>query len=124
MTSGTNIEQRMAHAMQLHSTGQLQEAAAAYAAILADDGSQTNAQHNLGMVRLGLGETAEALILLERAMVVDGANPGWAQSIPVIAMTLFRQGHWEVAQSWLHRAVMMGNTDPELHAAYSRARPR
>ena len=124
MTTATNIEQRMAHAMQLHSTGQLQEAAAAYSAILAGDGSQTNARHNLGMVRLGLGETAEALILLERAMVVDGANPGWAQSIPVIAMTLFRQGHWEVAQSWLHRAVMMGNTDPELHAAYSRARPR
>lgn len=119
-----SIEARMALGMQYHRAGNLQEAAALYADILRQDDRQSVARHNLGMVRLGLGDMAGALELLERSLLEDDANPGWMQSLPVIGMTLYQQGLWEDAYIWLERAVWAGVTDGQVQAALERARPR
>jgi len=118
------IERRMAEAMRHQAEGRHAEADALYSAILAEDARQVNARHNLGMVRLGRGQFASALELLGEAYAQDGANPGWAQSLPVVGMTLFQQGRWEAASTWLERAVAAGVRDPQVVAARERCAPR
>jgi MoaA/NifB/PqqE/SkfB family radical SAM enzyme len=119
-----SITQRMALGMQHHQAGRLQDAAVLYASILEVDSGQHAARHNLGMVRLGLGEVGLALDLLERSLVDDDANPGWFQSLPAIGMTLYQQGYWEDAYTWLMRAVRSGVVDEQVSAALARVQPR
>jgi len=110
--------------MQHHWAGRLREAGEWYAEVLAEDARQHAARHNLGMVRLGLGELAGALELLGQAFAEDGGNPAWAQSLPVIGMTLYRQGHWEAASPWLERAVLLHPGDGPLAIALERVSAR
>ena len=91
------IEARMAQAMAHQAAGRLAEAAELYEGIVAEDPRQVNARHNLGMVRLHLGEFAGAVTALEIAWAQDGGNPGWLQSLPMIGLTLFDRLHWEEA---------------------------
>ncbi|MBL0141445.1 MAG: radical SAM protein [Betaproteobacteria bacterium] len=118
------IEQRMEAAMRHQGEGRLAEADALYSAILAQDARQGNARHNLGIVRLGQGQFASALELLGESFAQDGGNRGWVQSLPVIGMTLYQQGRWEAAATWLERAVVAGVRDPQVVAARERCAPR
>jgi hypothetical protein len=124
MSDKRPIAERMALAMRDQPEGRLAEASTLYEGILAEDGRQVNARHNLGMVRLGQGRYREGLDLLEEALAEDGANPGWAASLPTIGMTLFRAGRWEDAVAWIERAALAGAADAEALAALARARPR
>lgn len=119
-----SIETRMEQAMQHQRTGNLHEAAALYASILNQEQGLSVARHNLGMVRLALGDIADALELLERSILEDDANPGWRQSLPDIGMALYQQGLWEDARTWLQRAVLSGTKDARIHTAFHRVAPR
>jgi organic radical activating enzyme len=114
----------MALAMRHHQEGRLREAADGYVGVLAEDRCQHAARHNLGMARLGLNELASGLALLGQAFAEDGGNPAWAQSLPVIGMTLYRQGQWEAAGPWLERAVLCNPGDQTLAAALERVSAR
>ena len=118
------IEARMAIAMEHQAAGRLEEAAALYEGIVAEDPRQVNARHNLGMTRLHRGEFAGAVRALEIAWAQDGANPGWQQSLPMIGLTLFDRLHWEEAQPWLARAAVAGCGEPRIFAALERLAPR
>lgn len=115
---------RMETAMRHHREGRLAEAAALYSQLVAEDDRQVAARHNLGMVKLGLGEFAEGLATLAAAWAQDPANDGWRESLPTIAMTVFDAGQWEAALPWLERAVQAGVADARIAWALDRARPR
>jgi len=115
-------------AVALHRAGRSAEAAVAYEALLEADPRLSAARHNLGMLRLGQGNLARALALLELAFAEDGRNEGWLQSLPVIGLSLYASGCWEDALRWLDRASTRLPPDApaqaEIRAALKRARPR
>lgn len=124
MTDARPLPERMALAMEHHRAGRLREAEALYAAIVAEDERQVNARHNLGMVRIALGEAAAGARLLGEAWAQDEDNPGWNESLQVIGLTLFGQGRWEAALPWLERAAVRGAGGEPVATALARARPR
>nr|AEI30652.1 radical SAM domain protein [uncultured microorganism] len=107
-------------AVALHRAGRTDEAARSYAALLAADPRDSAARHNLGMIRLGQGNPADGLPLLDRAWLEDGANEGWQQSLPGIVRSLVQLGCWEEALPWLDRAAARGADDTELQALRER----
>lgn len=124
MTNLPSINERIHIGLELHRDGKLNEAAEVYSSVLRDDAQQHGARHNLGMILLGMGRTGDALQLLEDAWAADGSNSAWEHSIPTIAMTLFRQGHWEVAGPWLLIACQKNPNNIELKTALNRVMPR
>jgi pyruvate-formate lyase-activating enzyme len=101
-------------AIALHRAGRASDAAAAYEALLAVEPRLSAARHNLGLVRLGQGDGAAALPLLDRAWLEDGSNEGWLQSLPTIVRQLVQLGCWEDALPWLDRAAARGAADGAL----------
>jgi pyruvate-formate lyase-activating enzyme len=111
-------------AVVLHRQGQAEAAANAYESLLATDPRLLAVRHNLGLIRLGQGAPAKALPLLEQALLESGDDAVWAQSLPLIGMTLYGQGLWESALVWLERAAARNASDPQVQAALARIRPR
>lgn len=109
-------------AAALHRAGRTAEAAAAYEALLAADERLSAARHNLGLIRLGEGNAAAALALLERAWAEDGGHDGWQQSLPVVVRGFVALGCWEDALPWLDRATARGAADAALLALGRRIR--
>ncbi|MCG2645515.1 MULTISPECIES: tetratricopeptide repeat protein [Bradyrhizobium] len=70
MTPGRSVEA----AIKLHQAGQLAEAEAIYAALLADEPNHVDALHYLGVLRHQQNRTSEALVLLDRASAATQAT--------------------------------------------------
>lgn len=109
-------------ALRAHREGRIPEAIAAYEQLLRRQPGASALRHNLGLLRLGRGELAQALAQLDRAWVEDSGADGWTQSLPLIGMTLVQHGCWEDALPWLERAVLRGCSDPAVAATLQRCR--
>lgn len=114
------IDTAVAH----HREGRLDAAISGYEVILAADPRQSALRHNLGLLRLGQGQLAVALRLLDQAFAEDGEHAGWLQSLPTIGLTLVQHGAWEDALPWLERGALRLPGHAELQQALARARPR
>jgi predicted TPR repeat methyltransferase len=66
--------ERLAHGMQMHQSGSLQEAERIYRGLLAEFPGDANALHLLGVVRFHNDATEEGLDLVKRSLESDPAN--------------------------------------------------
>jgi MoaA/NifB/PqqE/SkfB family radical SAM enzyme len=115
---------RLATAIAHHRAGRLAEAQSLYAALTVELPHDASIRHNLGMVRLGLGNFKGALALLEEAHAADPDSPAWTESCRLIAGTLFEQRHWEHARPWLERLLERAPQDAQARNTLERIAPR
>ncbi|MDB4244183.1 tetratricopeptide repeat protein [bacterium] len=70
------LDQALRKAVEAHKAGELQEAKSYYTIILKANPNHPDANHNMGVLAVGIGQVAGALIFLKRAL---DAKPGVAQ---------------------------------------------
>ncbi len=102
----------MAEAVDHHRAGRLQQAAAAYVAVLQADPKNADALHLLGLVMYRLGHPAEALDLMDRALKIDKRL---APAHSNRALVLRHLGRLDEAADSLKRALRLR---PELSEAW------
>ena len=97
--------QRLAAAMAQHRSGELDAAEGAYRALLAESPADADALHFLGMLRFQVGDSGEALALLERSL---GLAPGNSHAWNNLGnMLLHLERHQEAEQAY-RRATALG----------------
>ena len=102
------IEQAFEKAIEAHRAGQIKAADALYTAILKAQPNHPHANHNLGVIALGLGKYREALPFLKKSIDVNPENPQFWQSY---INTLFKLERFDDARSTLDKAKSLGFRD-------------
>jgi tetratricopeptide (TPR) repeat protein len=94
-------EQALGSALQLHQSGQLEQAVAIYLRLLSADTNDFVALHLLGVARNQQGNTDEAVRLLERAISINQLTP---------------EAHYNLGNAYLAKGRIA-----DAHAAFGRA---
>lgn len=111
---GMASEADIARAVALHEEGRLEEAAAAYRAILKAEPDHAGVNHNLGVVLAQSGEPARAITMFDRAL---GARPDHVMAHVNRAGALESLGRDEDAEAAYGRALAL---QPDLYPAQLR----
>ena len=90
------------YAITAHRDGKLSEAITGYQKVLESEPSHPDANHNLGVIRTGLGEFEIALALFRRAL---GARPDLNQFWLSLILCLIESGQTEEAKRTLESAL-------------------
>jgi predicted O-linked N-acetylglucosamine transferase (SPINDLY family) len=106
------IDQTLAAATALHSSGRLAEAEALYRRVLTAQPNQPEALSNLGAVLTALGRPAEAVASLEKAVTL---RPDYADAHGNLGVTLQALGRLEAATAAYRRAIAARPDDPQAH---------
>ena len=99
------IDEALRRGVEAHQAGRVQEADGYYTAILQSQPDHPDANHNLGLIAVGVNKIGEALPLLKRAL---DANPKVEQFWLSYIDTLLRSGDLARAGSVLSDARGMG----------------
>ena len=75
-----SVEVAMQQAIALHQAGRLQEAEQLYRAVLQAQPNQPDANHNLGVIAVQVGQHAGALPFLKAALAFNPSHPQYALS--------------------------------------------
>jgi protein O-GlcNAc transferase len=113
----TAIEQ----AVIAHRAGNLQEAEAAYRAILLNDPKHPDANHNLGVLAISLNKSATAIPLLKTALE---SNPRQAQYWISYIDALIRDQQFEFARIILEKGKINGLVGKQVDALSMRLDPK
>ena len=105
------IEEALRRAVEAHRAGQLQDADRLYTAILKVQPDNPDANHNLGILAVGVGKVEQALPFLKAALE---SNPGVGQYWNSYVKTLIQAGQTREAKAILQRADQAGVAVPEL----------
>ncbi len=105
-------DNRIADAVELHHTGNLDEAEAAYRGILADAPDNPGVLHNLGIIAAQSDRRQEAIALFDRAILVD---PGYVSAHFNRANALRQEGRVDDAIESYRRAAAL---EPDHYAAH------
>ncbi len=92
MSAALSAEARLADAIALHQAGRIEEAKAAYLAILRDWPDETGCFNNLGLIALEQGSMAEAESYLSRAVERDPGNHQALSNLGNLYNTIGRRG--------------------------------
>lgn len=103
---------RLKSAIELHTTGDLSGAEAAYQAIIKDDPHQPDALHLYGVLFLQQGKPDRARELIEQAIAI---SPDFADYHLNLAGAHFGLGDWAKAESAYERAAEI---NPTIHEAW------
>ena len=95
------IDQALQKSIEAHQAGQAQEADRLYTAILKAQPKHPDANHNMGVLAVGVGKVQEALPFFKTALEV---NPNIAQYWLSYVDALIRLGHLEDARTVLEQA--------------------
>jgi predicted TPR repeat methyltransferase len=96
-------------AIARHRAGRLDEAEAAYRAILAEDPGDPDALHFLGLLRHQRGDPQSAVELMERALE---RVPDWPDALSNLGNVLRRQGRRDEARRRYERALELDQAHP------------
>jgi predicted O-linked N-acetylglucosamine transferase (SPINDLY family) len=107
-----NIPQTQAQALELHRAGKLAEADKLYASILAVRPDYFDALHMRGLVKLALGQNAEALNLVAAAMKARAPTPQLWLNHGIVLNALNRMP--EAVESF-DQAIKLKSKFPEAH---------
>ena len=99
----------MAHAVDLHRSGQLDAAASAYRDILARSPRDFDASHMLGVVALQQGQLETAQDLLTRALAL---RPRDAAAMGNLGIAYLRRGLLNEARQWFEKALKIAPNSP------------
>lgn len=108
------LQEAIAH----HQAGRLHDAERIYRDVLRMDPNHSDANHNLGMIAVQVGKPAEALPLLETALLVNQTDVQYSLSY---AGALLEAGHGARARSFLEASVLKGLPDPRVRTLRRRA---
>ena len=95
------VDQALQRGIEAHQAGQAQEADRLYTAILKAHPKHSDANHNMGVLAVGVGKVQEALPFFKTALEV---NPSIAQYWLSYVDALIRLGHLEDARTVLEQA--------------------
>ena len=65
---GITIEQALQQGISAHEAGKFQEAEKLYRAILNNQSNHPDANHNMGLIAIDIGEIEQSLLFFERAL--------------------------------------------------------
>ena len=99
------VDQALHKGIGAHKAGQLQEAEKYYKAILSLQPEHPDANHNMGVLAVGVGKVAEALPFFKKALE---ANPGTAQFWLSYIDTLIKLDRLEAAKAMFDQAKSKG----------------
>ncbi len=119
-----SFEEKMRTAVAAHTAGDLQSAHSQYSALLVDYSDRVDVIHNLGLVKLLLGEVAAGAQLMQKAILADPDNAGMRNSAKLLGMQLMQHHYWEDALVWIKRAIQVDPNDRELHSVAQRISAR
>ena len=107
------IDQALQQGIVAHREGKLLEAENLYRAILENDPKHPHANHNLGLLAVGLGQEEGALTFLKRAVEVNPKESTfWVSYIDVLIKT----SRSTAAKKALEQAAKNGINDTRLNA--------
>lgn len=112
MPLGTSLKETLKEAMQLQLAGRFPEAEKIYLSILESDADQPDANHLLGLIRMEQERDEEAVLLMEKALVLF---PGASHFHHNIAGLYRRMGRLEEAEAGFREAI---NLKPDYGEAY------
>ena len=95
------VDQALQRGIEAHQAGQAQEADRLYTAILKAQPKHSDANHNMGVLAVGVGKVQEALPFFKTALAV---NPSIAQYWLSYVDALIRLGHLDDARTVLEQA--------------------
>jgi predicted O-linked N-acetylglucosamine transferase (SPINDLY family) len=106
-----SFEELLRHAATFHQAGQYAEAEELYLSILGAEPRHPDANHNLGLLAMQLGQPERALPFLQTAWEVD---PSVGQYWLTLAECLLALGHFEDAQRLVDEAAKRGMKTPQV----------
>jgi MoaA/NifB/PqqE/SkfB family radical SAM enzyme len=115
---------KMRVAVAAHTAGDLQSAHSQYTALFADYADRVDLMHNLGLVKLLLGEINAGAQLMQKAIMADPDNAGMRNSAKLLGTQLYQNHYWEDALTWIKRAIQIDPNDRELHSIAQRISAR
>jgi len=114
------VEQAFHQAICHHQAGQLQDAERLYRAILQAQPDHADANHNLGVLTVKLGQHATGLPFLKNALAL---NPLQEQYLLSYAGTLFATGHAREAVSAIQAGMARGLNTPATQLLLQKVEP-
>ena len=99
------IEEALQRGVTAHKEGKLQDAERMYRSILNAQAAHPDANHNLGVLAVGVGKTKEALPYFKAAIE---ANPKVGQFWISYINALVKEGQFELAKETLEKAKGLG----------------
>ena len=98
-------------AIEAHKNGELVEASKLYFQILQENPHHPDANHNLGLLTVQIGETENSILFLENAI---NSNPNVLQYWVSFIDTLMKLNRIQDAEQILFQAKETGHNDPIL----------
>lgn len=117
MSQNISLAEALQLAVSHHQSGRLPEAEKLYRAILEAQPNHPDANHNLGVLAVGVGQPAAALPFLKAALEV---NPTHAQYWLSLIDALIRSGQQESARQVINTARQRGLTGEPIDQLESR----
>jgi protein O-GlcNAc transferase len=108
-----DIESEFITAFQHHQAGRLNEAEQTYRRLLAADPSHADTLHFLGLLLFQRGQHADALVLMERAIALNGDNLAYHNNLGNV---LIEQGKLDEAVACYRRALQLMPEDPTIQS--------
>ena len=113
------IDQALRQAIEAHKAGQVREADRLYTAILKAQPKHPDANHNMGILAVGVGKVHDALSFFKTALV---ANPNIAQFWLSYIDALIKLEQWTDAKAVLDQAKSKGANGDEFDKLEQRLR--
>jgi tetratricopeptide (TPR) repeat protein len=107
-----SAKERIAEALRLHQQGRLAEAERVYRDVLADDPTNADALHLLGVLRGQQGDLPGAIALIERAIA---ANPRFSAYHNNLGNVRKRAADFAAAEQAYRRAIKLDGTNADAH---------
>lgn len=114
----------MGAAVAAHNGGDTAQAEQLYLQVLAQSPNNAASLHNLGLIRLGAGHIAEAVSMIERALLLAPKEETLKGTVRTLGLTLHGYGLWEEALPWLRQVVENNPADSEVSAILERITAR
>src|SRR5258707_3380763 len=106
------IQQAYEMAVQLHRTGQLQQADAMYRKILAAEPDHADALQMLGAIAFAIGRHTEAIPLIRRAITLNPQAAEYHSNLPIVLATA---GQADAAIDALRQAIALKPDYADAH---------
>jgi protein O-GlcNAc transferase len=103
------------HAIAHHRAGRLDDAAAAYRRVLAQQPDHSAALHGLGVIEFSRGRHADALQFLQQAVAANPTGPGAAGCYGNLGPVLAELGRTDEALAAYRRSIELRPIAPEVH---------
>lgn len=107
-----DLDQQFSAALSLHQTGQFDEAAMRYRALLDVQADHPDALHLLGLIENRRGQVAEAVRLIERAIVLSPQTANFQLSL---ADVLYAQGKHAAAEQACRATIRLEPNNAAAH---------